>query len=189
MRRIHTRREREKKEKRGKIIIGALSGFILILSIAGFSLVGNTENSAQQKVLNYHGYKFFSQNTRWFLNYNGNLFSFKDRPNQIINLEIKNITYLIDYYNKPLYIYSQNSYATSEIYLNFNNITQRIQPACLDNCSENVPIKTCEDNFILIENSKNTSITRKNNCIFIKGENNKLPKLTESFILKLLRIN
>ena len=65
-----------------------------------------------------------------------------------------------------------------------------MQIACLDSakCPENLPIKTCEDNFIIIEEKNKTAITQENKCIFIQGAKENLTKITDEFLFKVIGI-
>ncbi len=189
MRKIQTKKEKDLRDKRLKMIMGIFTGFLLTLSIAGFALTG-TENNGKirNSFLIYNGHKFISQDNRWYLSYEGKNFTFENSPKKVekINSTIKGIS---NYYSKPLYLYSKNLNATSEIYLNLKNIATRIQPACLSNCSENVPIKTCRDNFIIIKVSNKTRVYQKENCVFIEGSSEDISILTQSVLFKILDLN
>ena len=91
---------------------------------------------------------------------------------------------------EPLYLFSANQEASAEIYNNLYQIVQRMQPACLneEECDENLPIKTCEDNFIIIEESEEIEIKQENNCVFIRGPQDSLIKITDEFLFKVLGI-
>ncbi len=99
---------------------------------------------------------------------------------------------LIDnYYQKPLYIYSESSEAETEIYVNLGQVALRTQPACLDGekCkNENLATKTCSDNFIIIKESNSTDITQEENCVFIQAPSYSLTGLTDEFLFKVLGI-
>jgi len=191
MRKIQTKKRREQRDRRLKMIMGIFTGILLTLSIAGFALTGiesGGNGKAQNTFLVYNGHKFFFQDNRWHLFYEGKNFTFENSPKKVekINSTIKGIN---NYYSKPLYIYSKNLNTTSTIYLNMRNIVTRIQPACLNNCSENVPIKTCRDNFIIIKVSNKTRVYQKENCVFIEGSSKDLSILTQSALFKMLDLN
>ena len=100
---------------------------------------------------------------------------------------------LSNYYNKPLYISSENSEIANEIYKNlfyYNQIVQRIQNACLEGegCEGNLPIKNCEDNIIIFKESENNEIIQEKNCVFIKGKKEDLVKLSDDFLFKIIGI-
>jgi len=64
----------------------------------------------------------------------------------------------------PQEILEGNIEAESEIRANLFPFTDSIENACLEECNEKFPIKTCQDNFIIIrEGSK--GIIQENNCV------------------------
>ena len=92
-----------------------------------------------------------------------------------------------------MYIYSENSDAETEIYRNLfyqKSIVQRVQSACLEGeeCSGDLPIKTCEDNFVLIREGLEDKIFQNNNCVFIESAGENLTMLSDEFLFKLLKI-
>jgi hypothetical protein len=96
------------------------------------------------------------------------------------------------YQELPAYIYSENVEAETEIKMNLELIAERVQKACIDEqgieCSEELPVKTCEDNFIIIEKGNSSKIIQDNNCVRIEGQEEELLKLVDQFLFKILRI-
>jgi len=123
-------------------------------------------------------------------------------------LDVKDNLQTIDnYLQKPLYIYSENSDSDIEVENNLfylSKITERIQKACLDyssinqskedNCiNENpdYPIKTCQDNFIIIEKSQDNSsgsLEQVENCLFIKSPSKDLVKATDEALFRIFGV-
>ena len=193
MRKITSKELKENKQKRNQTIVGVILVTVMLASILGFSFVGENNSSANKKI-KYNGIEFEEQNGFWFANIGNSQFSFRYNPEQIkeISLNAPNIN-LNSYSGKPVYIYSNNTEAGAEIYRNLNYFAQRIQPACPSEmekkeCDENWPVKTCDDNFIIISEDKNSEITKKDNCVFIKGQTESLTKLTDKFLFKIIGI-
>ena len=173
MRKIISKQEEARKKKRNQLIVGFALIFIMLLSVLGYSFSGGNESTTKIK---YNGFNFIKQDDFWILNMKNFNFIFKNNPNQVekINSDLKNLE---NYYGKPLYIYSENYDAELEIYKNlfyYNQIAQRMQDACLEgnqtDCGETLPVKNCEDNFIIIRERNETKIIQENNCVFIEGK-------------------
>jgi len=191
MRKIISKEETERKEKRSRRIIGIFLLSIMMLSV--FGIVGDSigQKSNTQAKLNYNGINFFNQQTRWIFSKNNFNFSIINSPEDLKNITIGIINPLGNYFGKPLYIYSDDKAVEYELYSNMQSVAFRIQPACLNatKCAGDYPIKTCENNFIIIEKSNETGVTQDQNCLFIRGQEKELQLLTDAFLLKMLEIN
>ncbi len=187
MRKIISKYKEEKRKKRNGMIIGLLLVGVMLFSVLGYAFRGGGNEDI--KKLSYNGFEFVEENGFWFTSIENLQFAFKYNPQQIgeINSELKSLD---NYYYKPLYISSENSEAELEIYRNLDQIVLRMQPACLDEkeCDENIPVKTCENNFIIIKKDNNSEITQDENCVFIKGDEENLTKITDEFLFKILGI-
>jgi hypothetical protein len=119
-------------------------------------------------------------------------FGFMNNPNDIGNLNVNFVinNYLTQYSGKPLYIYSDNSEAESEIYINFYKVAERIQKACYSglNCTEDVPVKTCENNLIILQYSNNIKIEQKENCLFISAPEENILLATDKALFRIFGI-
>ena len=207
MRRLTSKHQEEKGKKRNQILIGLILIFVMFSSVLGFaflnhSFIGgsnannaNGDNFGSSNVnvdnfnsINYNGFEFIEQNSFWILNLNEVNFIFRHNPTQVprIASEIKPLE---TYQEKALYLYSEDILAESEIKINLLQFTNGIKKACLkeEKCGENVPVKTCEDNFIIIREG-NQSITQEDNCVFIEDKKEDLTKLTDEFLFKLMGI-
>ena len=188
MKKIRTKSSETKKQKRNQIIVGIVLIFVMFGSVFGVIVGSFGQKKSEQKV-DYNGFEFIWQNDFWFTS-QGNLnFVFKYNPKQVekIDSELNGVE---DYYGKPLYIFSEDREAEIEIYRNLNQIVQRIQPACLGDeaCEENWPVKTCEDNFIIIKENDIAGINQNQSCVFIQGGQENLTKITDEFLFKMLGI-
>ncbi len=195
---ILSEKSKKSRKKFYSLLFGILLITILILSIAGYSLRGSSNQD--KKEINYNGYEFIEKEGFWLLNLEESdiQLAFRYNPYEVPRIDgiINNVD---NYYNKPLYIQSQNNLATSEIYSNMANIAQRVQNACLNKsehdiakeieCDEDLPIKNCESNLILIKQGNITNIKQEQNCVFITAPKNQIIKVADEFLFKLLRID
>lgn len=187
MRTLRSKQSDKKKQKRNQFIIGAILIFVMFGSVFGIIANSFGEDTTNNKIV-YNGLEFIEQNDFWFTTIGNTNFVFKHNPN-----EVPKINSSLDYFNKysgqPLYIYSEDYLSETEIYRNFNQIVLRMQKACFEEeCGEDLPIKTCEDNFIIIKEGNITKIVQEENCVFIEGEKKDLTKLTDEFLFKILSI-
>ncbi len=183
---------KQKQGKRKQMIVGIVLIFVMFGSIFGVIVGSFGKKDGEQKV-NYNGFDFVKQSDFWFTG-KGNLnFVFKYNPTEVERIDSE-LKYMEDYYGKPLYIFSEYREAEIEIYRNLDQIAQRIQPACFEQeddaekCEENWPVKTCEDNFIIIKESNITKIIQNKSCVFIQGGQGNLTKITDAFLFKMLGI-
>ena len=148
MRKLTSKTEREKKQKRNQIIVGVVLIAVMFFSVVGYGFMDNGDVS---KKVNYKGFDFISQNSLWFTQIGGFTFAFRKNPSEIDAVESP-LNYLNSYSGKPLYISAIDKESEVEITSNMRQVVQRIQYACFDegNCGEGLPIKTCSDNFIII---------------------------------------
>lgn len=176
------------KEKRKQILVSVVLIGILFVSIVGFGFQGNFDDDNK---VEYNGYEFSEQGGYWITNIQDVDFMFQYNPTQIKTDDF-NFFSLDKYYNKPLYIYSEDQVSEIELYSNIKYLVERVQNACIDGKTclyENVPTKTCEDNLIIIEYAEESNITQEENCIYIKGPTQKeLIINIDAFLFKLLNI-
>ena len=162
--------------------------FIMMLSIIGYSLIGRESSEQGEKVI-YNGVEFINKNGLWVLEQNNLEFVFKYNPEEVERIDSQ-VNYFNSYYNEPLYLYSEDVEATSEIYTNMNQFVLRMQNACLSekDCEGDLPIKECDSNFIIIREKNITGITQNESCVFIEGPRDSLVRLTDEFLFKILGI-
>jgi len=188
IKRILSKSEQEKKRKRNSIIIGVILMVVMFGSVFGVVVGSFGKNSSKKNKVEYGGYEFLNENGLWKVSIGEINFIFRYFPTQTNNMttNLKNID---NYYNKPLYISSEDLESEAEVYRNLQQISSRIQSACFNNetCEGDFPIKTCADNFIIIK-AGTEEITQVENCVYIKGEKQELSKLTDSFLYDILGI-
>jgi hypothetical protein len=191
MRKIYSKHDEGRKKRRNQWILGGLLIFIMFSGTIGYafqSFGGDSGEVTEVKKTNFNGFEFSEQNGFWILDFNGENLVFRHNPSQVIGID-SYVNPLLNYEAKPLYVYSEDIYAKSEIKTNLFGFVDVIEDACLEgieNC--NNPIKTCDDNFILIRESETREIRQENKCVFISGNGEDLIKLTDEFLYKILGV-
>lgn len=189
MRKIQSQAELGKKQKKKQIIVGVVLVSLLVLSTLGYSLFGGDEDEESKQ--KYGGFEFVKQNNYWILAVEGQEFYFQYLPQEVDNVSIFGFYNLQNYANKVLYFVNFDSSAGREILNNLGRYVLRTQEACLSNlnCSEDLPVKTCEDNLIIFEeqNSINnkTEVYQDSNCVYISGD---YVKGADAFLYKIFGI-
>ena len=161
----------------------------MFISVLGFGFQGQPKDDNTYESMIYNGYEFIPQNGIWNLQIGNFQFGFKYNPNEVSKIDSE-VNDLSSYANKPLYIKSENPESEFELYRNLDNIILRRQYACLnkEGCEGDYPIKTCEDNFIIIEQGNSSEILQEENCVFIRGPSENLTYLTDEFLFKIIGI-
>ena len=179
---------KKKSSRRNQIILGVVLVFVMFGSVFGI-VVNSFGQNTDSGIIKYNGFEFVEQNGFWVTKI-GNLdFVFRNNPKEVENIDGKMEISLENYYDKPIYIDSKNYEANSEIYNNLGGVVLRIQAGCFEEpCEENVPIKTCEENLIVIKIGDKESITTDGNCVFIQGPESNLTAITDEFLFKLVGI-
>lgn len=187
MKRLKPKGSEAKKQKKNQITIGVILIIVMFGSVFGifFGSWGDRENSK----VNYNSFEFVKENNFWELEIGDFDFIFTYNPNEVREIDTE-VKYLNNYYGKVLYLSSENSGATYEIVSNLNQIYLRIQPACLNEsaCEGDIPLKTCDDNFIIIEEKNQTNIIQDNNCVFIQGPQENLTMISDEFLFHILGV-
>lgn len=188
MRKIVSREEVAKGNKRNQLLLAAL--LILIMFGSVFGIIANSfGKSTETEKVNYHGYGFVSSNGFWTTKIGNYSFTFQYNPEQVEKVS-SSVDFSNKYQGKTLYFSSENPYAISEIYKNLNQIVGRFQEACLNEtgCKDNLPIKNCSNNFIIIRESNLTNILQDENCVYIEGNPENLTEITDEFLFKTLGV-
>jgi hypothetical protein len=190
MRHLGSKRKQEKKKKRNQLILGIAMALILFASIFGYAFGGG---GTEKNTITYNGYEFVEENGFWFVEIVGFEFSFRYNPNEAEQIN-SSLNFLESYYEKPLYISSDDIESGSEIYRNLkdqNSIIERMVLACLEGeecVNEELVTKTCEDNFIIIKEAETTEVVQQDNCVFIRGKIEDLARITDGFLLRIIGV-
>jgi hypothetical protein len=188
MRRILTKKQQKRKERFNQIIVGIVLIFLMMLSIIGYSLIGRNSDEEQGEKVIYNGIEFINKNGFWVVALEDTQLIFKYNPQEVEKIDSL-VNNLNSYYNQPLYIYSENTEASNEIYKNMNPFVERMQNACLEEgCGEDLPVKNCSNNFIIIREKNITGINQNQSCVFIEGPKENLVRLTDEFLFKVFGI-
>lgn len=188
MRKIISQEEKAKKDKRNQLIVGSVLVLIMVLSVLGYSFGTSDEETSNSDAIYYKNFKFLKSNGIWKIDLYGKQIYFSNFPNET---DFSNeINLLNSYQNLPLYIYSNNSNVDLEIYRTLGQFVQRMQKACLENktCEQELPIKNCENNFIIVQESSVADIRQENKCVFIDGKKEDLLRITDEFLFKIFSI-
>ncbi|MCW8965669.1 MAG: hypothetical protein OQK82_03145 [Candidatus Pacearchaeota archaeon] len=187
MRKIQSKHRHKREERIKQIIIGGILILIMFTSVLGYAFQSIGDKSDENKI-DYNGFKFEFQNNYWILE---NTFAFKYNPKETEDFYVDNLNLIENYQDEPLYIYSEYNEAENEIYRNLYNFAQRIQNACLNdsslNCNPDWPVKSCDDNFILISEG-NFNVTQNNNCLFIIGPRENLTKISDEVLYNIIGV-
>jgi hypothetical protein len=188
MRKIISKEQSAKKQKRNNLILAGLLILIMFGSVFGI-IVGSLGQNSNIETITYNGYQFVNSNGFWTTEIGDYGFAFIYNPEQVEKVS-SSINYLDKYNGKTLYFSSESSTALTEIYRNLEGIVGRFQEACLNetDCKENLPIKDCSNNFIIIRESNFTNILQNENCVFIEGNYENLTAITDEFLFKTLGV-
>ncbi|MBS3090449.1 hypothetical protein J4433_01630 [Candidatus Pacearchaeota archaeon] len=182
MKRIETKAEREKKQRRNQIVVGVILVAIMVLSTAGYSIMDRSARQQQGRGerKQYNNFEFASSGGLWQLqNQNFGLVV------RYLPQDVENISYSAKlsqnlFSGREIYFVALNDetkIAANEIARNLPAL--RVQLACLEeqaNLAEcaDLPVKTCWDILIVINEKKfnnatlvNEGIYQDENCIYI----------------------
>jgi len=188
MRKIITVQDREKKETRNKVIIGIVLVVLLVFSTAGYAFY-RTGSDEIKKIL-YKDIEFVLQNDGlWHAEVQGNELKTVFNPEETENISGFLSISLLNYQNKPLYFsYDSDRQGVGEVVMNIGSHVGRVQHVCLDECEEDLPVKNCTENIIIIREGEETLIKQEDSCIYISGKGD-IIRASDAFIFKLFKIN
>lgn len=193
MRRLTSKEEEKRKEKRNRTILGIILVFVMFGSVFGI-VVGSFGSSNVEEKIIYKGQEFKFSNNYYIFEIGEYSFYFLSDPRNFLEIEseVEVSKFLTSFTGKVLYLDSIDTYSSQDIYQNLYPYVERIQPACLEgsNCLDSsLPIKNCTDNFIIVRESEVNKIYEEENCIFIEGKREDLIKLTDELLLRLIGFN
>jgi hypothetical protein len=189
-----TKEEKKKRNQRNQLIVGIILIGIMILSTLGYALNSDTNSESSTEIVDYNGVKFTKSSDYWYFNYQNNEFMTRYSPKEIEDIKFSSFITLQNYANKPLYFVGNSGDSVYEISRNIDSrFVMRSQMACISslNCTEDLPIKNCSDNVIIIrEPSANEKerIYQENNCVFIISKAENQTRFADVFLYKTLGI-
>ncbi len=189
MKRIVSKRDKERKDSRNKVIVGLVLVGIMIMGTVGYAFYGRTEDGSKKIVDG--GVEFVLGDTGlWHFEVQGMEFL-----TQYTIKDTKNISMFIfktatDYSAQPLFFIGKGE-AKQELIRNLRNFIPRIQDGCIEDyeekCEENAPMKNCsQDNIIIIEEANETKISQEDNCILIEAPYEEQVRVADAFLFKIL---
>jgi len=195
MKKIISKFEQKKKEKRKQLVLGIILVGLMVFSTIAYSFMDNSSSSDNlESELSYNGVEFSLKEEYYIGEKYNNQILLSKNPNDLKENVLINLSNSLESYSgKPLYLSSEDYLSSFIINQNFgvlNSIAQRMQLACYSegNCPESYPIKDCSNNLIVIGYSNQSSITSFENCVFISGPEEEVSDLTNLFILKIFEI-
>ena len=198
MKRITTKEDIEKKEKRNKIILGVILIIIMFGSIGGYSFLSQpTEDQTEpENEVIYNGVSFIrTANDFWTFNQGDYQFITAYNPEETVNISVPSSINLQEFSGRPLY-YNGDTRTISEVYSVLQYFTTRVQEVCLENeeCTKDLPTKSCnEDSLIIVKEIPDiegeSSVIKEGKCIIIQAPYGELLKSADALLFRLLEIN
>lgn len=195
MRRILTRESKERKERRGKIIIGLFLVAIMVLGTAGYAFFSGSRENVEK--IKYNDIEFvLGENNLWGFEIQGSgqTFHFQTQynPKETENISIPVFMTVNNYAGRTLFFVGKGT-AKQEIIQNLWNFISKPNDACLDGyediCGEDVPIKNCsEDNIIIIEEGEYIEVNQEDNCVFISSPPEEQARVADAFLFRILGV-
>jgi hypothetical protein len=188
MRRLVSKEIEEKRNKKKQLIVSVILISVMLFGTLGFAVNFSSEDRTERRI-NYLGYEFTFEDSYWITNVEGVDYAFLNNPNDLEEIEGE-VNLVESYFQKPLYFVSEQNEAFFQIYRNLERIAIRTGFACIEenSCEGNLPLKSCEDNIIIISESNSTRIEQQESCVFIEGNEENLTQIAEVFLLKAIGI-
>ena len=191
LKKIKTKADKEKKQKRNNIILGIILVSLMLFSTMGYAFFSGGNNTSKKE---YNGFDFIETNGFWATEIEGQVFYFTYLPSEIENVPIQGVYNLQDYSEKPLYFVNTDE-AIGEILRTLGKYILRYQEACINDCNNTeLPKKTCTENIIIFQKSEDlessseeikTEVYKQDNCVYIIGD---FIKASDAFLYRLLGV-
>jgi hypothetical protein len=181
MRRIETREEKEKRQKKRTRIFSMIMLFIMIVSTLGYAFITFQEDSDNTKKTSGQAQ---AQNfdSRWILDYKGQQMALISSKESTKNISLELFLDINNYAGNSIYLdYGNSSAILYEIAQNLQNYALRVLPACYGSCDLNLPEKNCSDLLIVYKKANENKVYQKENCVFIEGD----VRAADAFIYKI----
>lgn len=182
MRKIVTREEKERAEKKKVRILSFFLLLLMIGSVAGYAFVMDYRNDNPPSS---NGNSGSTADGRWTAQVGGQNLIFSNSPASVSEVDVKMYNTLASYTSQPLYISSENKAVTYEISSTLGLYASRVQESCYGNCTKDLPEKNCTENLIVWKDSGENKVYQEDSCIFIEGD----IRAADAFLYKILGIN
>ena len=163
MRKIQSAAEIEADKKKKGRMLSVFMLIILVGSLLGYAIGFRQDDSS-------------SNSNTGNSQVNGNTYRYGDidlyfthTKSNVSDVSVDTFLTINNYYGKKVYLSSNNSAVKNEIISTLGNFVS-IQEACYGKCDSDLPEKTCSDNMIVWQNSKENKVYQKDNCVFIDGD-------------------
>lgn len=153
MRKIESRENIEKKQRRNVQIASLIMLVILVFGTVGYAFSFYTTDTED----NSHS----EEQQEFRLSYG---------VEEVGDVQINTAKSVLDYRGEEIYIQSDNQAILSEVNLALGNYASRIQEGCYGSCDKNLPEKNCSDNLIIWKDSSENKVYEEDNCVFIEGD-------------------
>ncbi|NCN87101.1 hypothetical protein GW932_04665 [archaeon] len=193
IKKLSSKEDERKKQRKNNYLIGAVLVIVMFGSVFGI-IVNSFDTSNNSEKLTYKGFPLEAQGNVYLLGIGNHSFYLTNNPNDLgeLKYDINFSKTLANYVGLPLYLDSYSYTYSQQIYQNIFGYPERIQFACEnenDCLDDNLPIKNCTENMIIIREKEDNKIYEKDNCVFIEGTTEEISKLVDLFTLKVLGIN
>jgi hypothetical protein len=180
MRKILTREETARKEKRRNQILSIVLLLIMVGSTAGFAFFSRSDGSSsggKDKVVPY--------GDKWATYIDDQPIIFSNPPDVLNDTSVILLSTIGQFSGKPLYIVSDSNAFYGEIYSSLGRYAARVQNACYSSCENSTLVeKTCADNLIVIKPAEKNKVYQNQSCIFIEGD----MRAVDAFLYRVLGI-
>jgi len=183
LKKLETKAQIEKRDRRRKMTVGILLALIMILSVLGYA--GREE---KEEKATYGGYTFTKQDERWYCKELGISTLFLPQ-------ETENISAAIPFSASDFSEFSRLYFsALSPAELQgkeeiAKNLQLELHEACLEEQAElpgceNLPLKNCSTRIIVLKELKEggSKIYTQEQCIFIEATANEMLKAADKFL-------
>lgn len=200
MQKIETKAEREKRQRRGQLIVGVILVAIMVLSTAGYSIMdrSKTETGGTET---YNNFEFASVSGRWEVQKQSFTLATRYLPKDVENVSYQGAVSVNSFSNKEVYFAAFSDDAkivANEIATNLPVL--RVQLACLEQDAnrtecKDLPLKTCQNLVLIIDEKRfnNTEffkpiVYQKENCITIEASTRDMMRAADRFLFEIYSI-
>jgi hypothetical protein len=194
MKKLMTRAERAKINRRNQFLVGVVLIVLMIISTLGYALMGGSSSTEENQRIDYNGIRFQQNSGVWIFEIGNQVFGTRYNPKEVEDIEVPITMTLQSYVNQPLYYVEGIGEPVYEIAGNLNErYVLRLQEACLEETNntrcQDLPMKDCGvDNVIVIQESDDERIYQEENCVFIRASLANQTRYADAFLFKILGI-
>lgn len=172
IKRIQTSEDKERKRKRNNMIISIFMLVILVATSAGFAFVntGGTPSSDESSNVNNTINNLPQGN---YVQYGGQQIPLIYNKTEVGDVEVTINKSINSYAGETLYldIETDETVAIQEFGNTLGRVLPKIQRACLNECEENIPERSCDEGIVVYRNIEGESrVYQEKECVFIEGD-------------------